>query len=1044
MELRRAVIAVLLLSATGFAFADVTGTWSGTISGPQRCNNGGSAVATFSVELDLMQSGNVVAGSLQGTGPNDACVAGSPAVTLVTPVNANVSGSSFSGTYTGSGGGIHSFIATVNGTSMNLSLNTGDGGPLTGTLTQTSTQPPASTYTGTYDGTFTSTFVPCGKLPPITFSGTLTAGFVQSGAALTGSATISNDKSDHLDAAGNCTVIDNGPSTALVTAQISGSSITGAFLTPNEKAHSFAATIVGNTISGGETDNNPGESFTFSITRSSTATPGPAISSFAASPSTINAGDSATLSWSTINASGVSIDNGIGSQPASGSVTISPKQTTTYTLTGTGLGGSATASTTVTVNGAGPRIVVGALPSGMIQATGSSGATDSFTLSNIGTSPGSLTLTQSGNFFTIAPASFTLAPGSSQFVGITASAQAAGAYDGTITVSGGATVPVHLLVAAPPTAPVIPQTNPRSDVSAPAGTNPTGSISVTNSGAGTLQGIAVSDVPWIIPQSGVITIGPGQTTQITFTIDRSRRPDTAALLGALSGRISLVYLASASAKTALAVTPTGSVSVTIVDVVKPNVAAGAPPPLNAGELAYFIDGLRTNNRFNGDLLLSSRNGVPDLKMFLSAMGQQQIGGLPAIPSNVGVAFPAVIKNVFGLTGLGGSLQVRSSDNANVALSAVVSTNGTNAAISSITALPILRSDRSIGAGDRLVFTGADNSTADGTSASIFVQEVSGNAGHVSFEYRDANGNVVGNDGTALNAFAFFTGTVPAAARSIIMTNDSSGSARVSGYASVQADGSGDSWILVDPKQFGSGSGSLIMPMVAAGAQTDIYVANASNNTVSVTFDVESGNRRHSVRLSGGGVSPQAITIAPMATSRTTLTPTNGYVRINAGSGSVSAAGRVTRSVGGTVIGSSLPAVPAGSAIGNGQSKRFAGVDDSSPKTVAAATANTYRSTLMLVEAAGQSATVRVTLRYTFIASATTSSQAVSSKDFALGPNQVMTIADLGRAIIGPQRDAFGDLRNMQVDIDVIDGSGKVLAFMTAIDNGSGDIAVRAE
>ena len=114
------------------------------------------------------------------------------------------------------------------------------------------------------------------------------------------------------------------------------------------------------------------------------------------------------------------------------------------------------------------------------------------------------------------------------------------------------------------------------------------------------------------------------------------------------------------------------------------------------------------------------------------------------------------------------------------------------------------------------------------------------------------------------------------------------------------------------------------------------------------------------------------------------------------------------------------------------------------KTIAAATPATYRSTLMLIETAGQGASVRVTLRYTFVAGSTVSSQAVSSKDFALGPNQVLTIADLARAIIGSQRDAFGDLRNMQVDIDVTDGSGKVLPFMKSIDNASGDIAVRAE
>lgn len=58
----------------------------------------------------------------------------------------------------------------------------------------------------------------------------------------------------------------------------------------------------------------------------------------------------ATLSWSTINAASVSIDNGVGAVPVAGSVTVSPKKSTTYTLTTTGIGGSTFATATVTIN----------------------------------------------------------------------------------------------------------------------------------------------------------------------------------------------------------------------------------------------------------------------------------------------------------------------------------------------------------------------------------------------------------------------------------------------------------------------------------------------------------------------------------------------------------------------------------------------------------------------------------------------------------------------------------------------------------------------
>jgi len=75
----------------------------------------------------------------------------------------------------------------------------------------------------------------------------------------------------------------------------------------------------------------------------------PTIASFAASPSTMTAGQSVTLSWSVAGASSVTIDNGVGAVSAVASRTISPSQTTTYTLTATNSAGSATARATVTV-----------------------------------------------------------------------------------------------------------------------------------------------------------------------------------------------------------------------------------------------------------------------------------------------------------------------------------------------------------------------------------------------------------------------------------------------------------------------------------------------------------------------------------------------------------------------------------------------------------------------------------------------------------------------------------------------------------------------
>lgn len=79
-------------------------------------------------------------------------------------------------------------------------------------------------------------------------------------------------------------------------------------------------------------------------------TAAPVISSFSASPSTITAGQSSTLSWSVTGATSVTLSGQSGA--AVSPVTVSPTSTTTYTLTATNAGGTVTATATVTVNAA--------------------------------------------------------------------------------------------------------------------------------------------------------------------------------------------------------------------------------------------------------------------------------------------------------------------------------------------------------------------------------------------------------------------------------------------------------------------------------------------------------------------------------------------------------------------------------------------------------------------------------------------------------------------------------------------------------------------
>jgi outer membrane protein OmpA-like peptidoglycan-associated protein len=71
--------------------------------------------------------------------------------------------------------------------------------------------------------------------------------------------------------------------------------------------------------------------------------------SLSANPASVAQGQCATLTWSSTNASTVSIDQGVGTVDASGSKEVCPEATTQYTITAAADGKSGTAATTVEV-----------------------------------------------------------------------------------------------------------------------------------------------------------------------------------------------------------------------------------------------------------------------------------------------------------------------------------------------------------------------------------------------------------------------------------------------------------------------------------------------------------------------------------------------------------------------------------------------------------------------------------------------------------------------------------------------------------------------
>jgi len=111
------------------------------------------------------------------------------------------------------------------------------------------------------------------------------------------------------------------------------------------------------------------------------------------SPTNIQVGESATITYSTSNADTVSITPGIGTVPASGSRVVSPTETTSYTLTATNARGPVTCGVTVSVTTAMvvPRVVSFTASPTTIQAGQASTLTwnvenaDSVSISTLGT-----------------------------------------------------------------------------------------------------------------------------------------------------------------------------------------------------------------------------------------------------------------------------------------------------------------------------------------------------------------------------------------------------------------------------------------------------------------------------------------------------------------------------------------------------------------------------------------------------------------------------------------------------------------------------------
>ena len=714
-----------------------------------------------------------------------------------------------------------------------------------------------------------------------------------------------------------------------------------------------------------------------------------------------------------------------------------------------------------------PKIVVGSLPPGLVQESNFPGGTSRFTLVNLGGGSSAVTLRVVGNFMTVSPTTATIAAGHSQEFSILGNAQPAGLYESTIIVEGsgvpfGTRIPVRLFSANRPSQPPRPRPTVRRLDLVTAGSGnetPRGTLRLTNDGPGTVRGLFYSDVPWIVPDATFFEFPAFGSGEISFSLDPSRRPPGTSEAGSLT----LEYLLSPFGKNG-DVQATGSVgtsktTVTVVSTLTPPSAAGPIPNLGAGEIALFAPGV---GRIQGsvglyisDLTLTSL--VPNVNtsnvslFYTPASGETRSTNFRQVSTTLASPLGDLVKGVFGIDGQIGSLQVRapSIDSLGVAASIFNSSDPTG---TFGTAIPVFRSDRSAGPAQSILLAGLQKTATSHTN--LFVQETSGNDTTVLIRYLDANGVETGSQSVALGRFAVTQIQDPLTTGSVTATlNHAGGNGRFVAYATPVDRTSGDFWAVADWSSTlaYNPSNPVVLPVAGAalGAnqtdfRTDVTITNAGNAPAEGILHYYAGGAVHArtIALAAGetktweNLTRTLFEVDGTSIGYHTFTPASGEFRVTSRNYNYVAAT-------GASYGTAVPAMGLDQALGVGERVRFGGLSDASQGTVAEATPATFRTNVGIAEVAGSSVKVRATLNYSIPSSLVTQIGSASAV-FDVEPRQLLFLNRISQAVLGDFRGAFGDLRNLQLDLEVIEGSGKIVAFTSTIDNGTGDSILRID
>lgn len=713
-----------------------------------------------------------------------------------------------------------------------------------------------------------------------------------------------------------------------------------------------------------------------------------------------------------------------------------------------------------------PKIVVGSFPPGLVQETGLPGGSSRFTLVNVGGEASTVTLQVTGNFITVTPMSASIAAGKSQEFQIQGIPQPQGVYESTIIVDGagvpfGTRISVRLFSANRPSDPPRPRPDVRrvDVVSTPNDGTPRGALRLTNEGPGTVRGLFYSDVPWIVPDASFFEFPPFGTGEIGFSLDPSRRPPGTSE----SGSLTLEYLLSPFGKSG-DVEPTNSTgtsttTVTVISTLTPPSGAGPIPNLGAGEVALFAPGV---GRLQGsvglyisDLTLTSL--IPDVNTrnvtlyYTPAGGETRSTSFNEVSTTLAAPLGDLVRGVFGIDGQIGSLQVRAPSIDALGVTASIF-NSSDPAGTFGTAIPVFRSDRSAGPASSVLLAGLQKTATSHTN--LFVQETSGGEATVLIRYLDANGTETGSQTLTLGRFAVTQILDPLTQGSVTATlTHTGGDGRFVAYATPVDRTSGDFWAVADWSSTLAydPSNPIVLPVAGAalGAnetdfRTDVTITNAGDTRAEGTLHYFAGGEEHSrpVSLAGGetetweNITRTLFGIEGTSIGYHTFTPASGEFRVTSRNYNFVADT-------GASYGTAVPAMGLDQAMGPGGRVRFGGLSDASAQTVSAATPATFRTNVGIAEVGGAPVTVRATLNYSIPSSLVTAFGSATA-NFDVEARQLLFLNRISEAVLGDFRGVFGDLRNLQLDLEVVEGEGRIVAFTSTIDNGTGDSILRID